>query len=114
MEITIFGNGNIGKAVDKNFTFAGQTVEHIGKETDKTINGEIVVLAVPFSAIDEILNNYGDQLVGKVVIDVTNPVNFETFDDLEVPSDSSVAQSIQKKLPKSAVVKGFNTILRQH
>lgn len=109
MTVTIFGNGNIGQAVDKNFTAAGQTVEHIGNEEGKTINGDIVVLAVPYDALDSIVARYSDQLANKIVVDVTNPVNFETFDSLEVPADSSAAQELQAKLPESKVVKGFNT-----
>lgn len=109
MMITIFGNGNIGQAVDQNFVKAGHTVEHIGYETDKTINGNIVVLAVPFAAIDDVLARYAGQLAGKIVIDVSNPVNFATFDELVVPADSSAAAILQKKLPQSKVVKAFNT-----
>lgn len=109
MIITIFGNGNIGQAVDQNFVKAGQTVEHIGHEDGQTIHGEIVVLAVPFTAVDNIITRYGEQLAGKIVIDVSNPVNFETFDALTVPAGTSAAAIIQEKLPQSKVVKGFNT-----
>lgn len=109
MTVTIFGNGNIGQAVDKNFRLAGQTVEHINHENNQTIQGDIVVFAVPFSAVDDIVARYSEQLKGKVIIDVSNPVNFDTFDDLIVPSDSSAAHIIQDKLPNSSVVKGFNT-----
>ena len=31
----------------------------------------------------------GDSLAGKIVVDITNPLNFETFDSLTVPADSS-------------------------
>lgn len=104
--ITIFGNGNIGQAVDQNFVKAGQRVEHIGHEDGQTIHGEIVVLAVPFVAVDNIITRYGEQLVEKIVIDVSNPVN---FDALTVPTGTSAAAIIQEKLPQSKVVKGFNT-----
>ncbi len=42
-------------------------------------------------------------------MDITNPVDFTTFDDLVVPADSSAAALIAEKLPDSSVVKGFNT-----
>ena len=32
-----------------------------------------------------------DQFANKVVVDITNPLNFETFDSLTVPADSSAA-----------------------
>lgn len=108
MNITIFGNGNMGQAIGKNFTAAGNNVNHLGHENDAELS-EIVILAVPYPAVDDIINRYQDQLSGKIVIDITNPLNFETFDELVVPADGSAAQEIQKKLPKSHVVKGFNT-----
>lgn len=73
------------------------------------IDGDAVVLAVPHPALDEILAAYGEQFAGKTVIDITNPVNFETFDSLVVPAGSSMAAELQAKLPESHVLKAFNT-----
>jgi hypothetical protein len=44
-----------------------------------------------------------------VVVDITNPLNFETFDSLTVPADSSAAAEIAAALPQSRVLKAFNT-----
>lgn len=52
---------------------------------------------------------YGDRLDGKTVVDITNPVDFATFDSLVVPADGSAAAEIQAKLPNSHVLKAFNT-----
>ena len=49
--------------------------------------------------------------VGKVVVDITNPLNFQTFDSLTVPADSSAAAQLAAALPHSRVVKAFNTNL---
>ena len=49
------------------------------------------------------------QFDGKTVIDISNPLNFETFDSLVVPADSSAAAEIAAKLPNSTVLKAFNT-----
>jgi predicted dinucleotide-binding enzyme len=68
-----------------------------------------VVLAVPYGAVEAIVGAHADELKGKILIDITNPVNFDTFDSLVVPADSSAAQEIQKKLPETVVVKAFNT-----
>jgi len=38
-----------------------------------------------------------------------NPLNFETFDSLVVPSGSSAAALVQAKLPNSKVLKAFKT-----
>jgi predicted dinucleotide-binding enzyme len=109
VNVTIFGQGNMGKAIGENFMDAGNDVEYITTSSSKTTLGDLIVLAVPYSAVDEIIEQYGKELEGKTVVDITNPVNFETFDDLVVPSDSSAAEVISKKLPETEVIKGFNT-----
>lgn len=109
--VTIFGKGNMGQAIGKNFEDAGNTVAYIGSETvkDEVTVGEIVVLAVPYPAVSSILADYEEELKGKIIVDITNPVDFDTFDDLVVPADSSAAAVIAKAASDSKVVKGFNT-----
>ena len=51
----------------------------------------------------------GPTLAGKVVVDITNPLNFETFDSLTVPADGSATAEIAAALPHSTVLKAFNT-----
>src|SRR5207247_9152117 len=80
-------------------------------DTGKPVTGEIVVLAVPYPAVADVLATRGDQLAGKVVVDITNPLNFQTFDSLTVPADSSAAAQIAASLPQSRVVKALNTTL---
>ncbi len=69
----------------------------------------MVVLAVPYPAVADIIATRGDSLAGKVVVDITNPLNFETFDSLVVPADGSAAAEIAAALPQSKVLKAFNT-----
>lgn len=109
--VTIFGKGSMGQAIGKNFEDAGNTVAYIGSETVKgeVTVGEIVVLAVPYPAVSSILADYEEELKGKIIVDITNPVDFDTFDDLVVPADSSAAAVIAKAASDSKVVKGFNT-----
>ncbi|MCI1674715.1 MAG: NADPH-dependent F420 reductase [Ancrocorticia sp.] len=108
---TIFGNGNMAQAIDKVLSAGGAAVNHIGHDEvgKAAISGDVVVLAVPYPAVDGIIASYGKQLVGKVVVDITNPLNFQTFDELVVPVGSSAAVEIQKMLPESHVLKAFNT-----
>jgi 8-hydroxy-5-deazaflavin:NADPH oxidoreductase len=50
------------------------------------------------------------QLDGKIVIDITNPVDVESFDGLVTPADSSAAEELAKQAPAGAkLVKAFNT-----
>ena len=107
--ITIFGQGNMGSAIGKLFENAGNAVSYI-EAGDKGVNlGDIVVFAVPYPAVEGILSVYGDDLAGKILIDITNPVNFETFDDLVVPADSSASAQIANQLKETRVIKAFNT-----
>ncbi|WP_323374412.1 diguanylate cyclase [Brachybacterium sp. NBEC-018] len=64
--------------------------------------------AVP-GAVAEILDAHAEQLAGKVVVDITNPLDFSTFDALVVPADSSAAAQLQAALPTATVLKAFNT-----
>ncbi|MFU8876224.1 NADPH-dependent F420 reductase [Micromonospora sp. SL4-19] len=108
--LSIIGTGNMGQAISSVVTKGGNTVELLGQtDTDKPVTGDIVVLAVPYPAIDQVLAERGEQLKGKIVVDITNPLNFETFDSLTVPADSSAAAEIAAKLPGSRVLKAFNT-----
>ena len=108
--VSIIGTGNMGPAIASVVTKGGSTVELFNEnDADKPVTGDVVVLAVPYGAVADILAQRGDQLAGKVVVDITNPVNFATFDSLVVPADGSAAAEIAAALPQSRVVKAFNT-----
>ena len=107
--ITIFGKGNMGNAIGENFAAAGNSVQYITEKDPVETIGDIVILAVPYTAAVEIAKKEKSNLEGKVVVDITNPLNFETWDELVVPSDSSAAAQISELLPDSKVVKAFNT-----
>lgn len=108
--ISIIGTGNMGQAIASVVSKGGNTVELLGQaDADKAVTGDIVVLAVPYAAVADVIAQRGDSLAGKVVVDITNPVNFETFDSLVVPAGSSATAEIAKALPESRVVKAFNT-----
>ena len=108
--ITVIGTGNMGQAIAGLAAKGGNTVELIGHQDSGTeAAGDIVVLAVPYPAIADILAKRGASFAGKIVVDITNPLNFETFDSLTVPADSSAAAEIAAALPESKVLKAFNT-----
>lgn len=106
---TIFGTGNMGSAIAGVVSAGGAAVQHIGRETDARVDGDVVVLAVPYPALDAILAAYADQFAGKIVVDITNPLDFETFDALVTPADGSAATELAASLPQARVVKAFNT-----
>ena len=67
-----------------------------------------MIPAVYFDAAKAIVARYGDALNDKVYVDITNPVDFATFEGLAVPADSSAAEELQK-ITGASVVKAFNT-----
>jgi hypothetical protein len=109
--LSIIGTGNMGQAIAGIAAKGGNTVELFNQaDADKAAaSGDIVVLAVPYPAVADVIAARGDQFAGKVVVDITNPLNFDTFDSLVVPADGSAAAVIAAALPQSRVLKAFNT-----
>jgi 8-hydroxy-5-deazaflavin:NADPH oxidoreductase len=127
MDITIIGTGNMGRGIATRALAGGNTVTLLGTEAEKAqalaaelsgnvragtvgdpISGDVVVLAVWYHVLDDVLGRYGDQLAGKTVIDITNPVDPQTYAPITVKAGSA-AQEIAQKVPEAKVVKAFNT-----
>jgi 8-hydroxy-5-deazaflavin:NADPH oxidoreductase len=110
--VTIFGSGNMGSAIDEVLTAGGATVDHIGSaDPPGPVNGDMVILAVYHTAFRDIVDKYGDKLAGKIVVDIANPLDPETFDALVPAPHSSSAADLAAALPSSRVLKAFNTNL---
>jgi predicted dinucleotide-binding enzyme len=74
------------------------------------LSGDVVVFAVYYPGIKDAVRNYADQLTGKVVVDITNPVDTATWDSLATAPGSSSAEEVQEIVPAGTpVVKAFNT-----
>jgi len=124
--VTVIGAGKMGGAISALATAGGNTVQVLARDAAKAaaanpsaatgvigdpITGDIVVLALPYPAIAEVLATYAGQLDGKILVDLSNPVDFSTFDSLVVPVGGSAAQEIAELAPNSRIVKAFNTNL---
>jgi predicted dinucleotide-binding enzyme len=135
MNITIIGTGNMARGIGTRALAGGNNVTLVGHTPDKAedlaaqlrgaatkgasvraapsgapIDSDVVVLAVPYSAAASVVEQYGDQLAGKVVVDITNPVDFSTMSPAVAPGTSG-AEEIAKVAPAGAkVVKAFNLI----
>jgi 8-hydroxy-5-deazaflavin:NADPH oxidoreductase len=108
--ISIVGTGNMGQAIAGLAGKGGHTVELLNSsDAGKAVTGDIVVLAVPYPSIAAVLAERAPQFAGKVVVDITNPIDFETFDGLTVPADGSAAAELAAALPGAKVLKAFNT-----
>ena len=129
MQVTIIGTGNMGRGIGTRVLAGGHELTLLDREPGKgeelarelggsaaggivgdPIAGDVVVLAVPYKAAGPVVQQYGEELAGKVVVDITNPVDRQTFDGLVTPPDSSAAEEIANSAPEGArVVKAFNT-----
>jgi NADPH-dependent F420 reductase len=110
--LSILGTGNMGQAIAAVAGKGGHSVQLLGSaDADSPATGDVVVLAVPYTALADVIAQRGEQLAGKIVVDITNPLDFETFDSIVVPADSSAAAEVAAALPRSRVLKAFNTTL---
>src|SRR3954464_11133758 len=99
--VSIIGTGNMGQGIAQVVGNGGNSVELLGRsDTDKPVTGDVVVLAVPYSGVAEILQTRGESFAGKVVVDITNPLDFSTCVSLAVPADSSAAPGSAAALPR--------------
>jgi NADPH-dependent F420 reductase len=127
MQITIIGTGNMARGIGTRALAAGHGVTLLDRERAKAealagelggeatagtvgdpLGDDIVVLAVPYAALPDVLARYGDQLEGRVVVDITNPMDFTTFEPIR-PAAGSAAEEIAAARPRAKVVKAFNT-----
>ncbi len=133
MKVTIIGTGNMARGIGTRVLAGGHAVTLVGTEAGKAealatelqsaaqggasvqassgaaLEGDVVVLAVPYAAAASLVQQYADQLVGKVIVDITNPLDFSTMSPAVAPGTSG-AEEIAKVAPAGAkVVKAFNT-----
>lgn len=129
MRITIVGTGKMARGIGTRAVAGGNDVTLIENEpgaaeklaaelgevgggsarSGDRVEGDVVVLAVPYAAAGEVVGRLADELDGKVVVDITNPVDFSSFEPLAVEAGSA-AEEIAAAAPEGAkVVKAFNT-----
>lgn len=109
--VSIIGSGRMGKALKALFDRAGADVEFVSREAlaDGTATfGDVVVLAVPYPALAELGTTLAGKVTGKVVVDITNPVDFEALQPLNLEAGSAAAE-LSKVLADAKIVKAFNT-----
>jgi len=126
--ISIIGTGGMAAAIGGLAAKAGHTVEVTSRDAVKVRTlaaqigagattgafgaapaGDIVILAVSYSAVLDVVKQYGEGLAGKVLVDITNPVASD-HTSFVTPGDSFGAKEITKAAPADAkVVKAFNT-----
>ena len=125
--ISIVGAGNVARGIATRSVAAGYGVQLLVRDEAKgkalasqlgngvtvgtiggPITGDIVALAIPYSAVSEVIRPLGS-LSGRTLIDATNPINAESTGLATTPGTSG-AEAIAALTPEAHVVKAFNTV----
>ena len=115
-KVGIIGDGNVGSALRRGLERAGYDARTVGKEPGQVKEtgrwADVVVLAVPYGAVDAALAELGGGITGKTLVDVTNALT----EDMQLASGctTSGAEALQQKARGARVVKAFNTQFAQH
>src|SRR2546426_93193 len=79
-----------------------------GTPSEAAKDADVLLLAVHWSRIDDVLNQAGD-VSGKVIVSCSLPMNADDT-DLVIAHTSSGAEELAKKVPKTRVVSAFGTV----
>ena len=128
MKIAVIGTGNVGSALGGSLARAGHDVTFAARDAAKSARvaeqaggtsahdpaaaasgADVVILAVPFTAIADVATELAPVIGGKVVIDPTNPLNPD-YSGLTTAGGPSGAERLAERLPGANVVKAFNTL----
>lgn len=129
--VAVIGTGRMGGAIGGRLAELGHSVVFGSRSPDseetnalvqKIGNGaaatspseaaaaaDILVYAVPWAGAEEAASSIGS-ISGKTIIDVTNALSFGAHGLMEMASDTSSGENIQKWFPDCVVVKAFNTV----
>src|SRR5258705_5460397 len=133
MTTAIMGVGRIGTIVARNLVQGGERVILANRDKSKAdklavelgdlassaevadaiTQSDVVVLAVYFEVMKLFISEFGEKLVGKIVVDPSNPVGPDGKGGMKktIPADQSSGQIIAHLLPNGAkFVKAFGTL----
>ena len=116
MKIGVIGAGNIGGGLGAAWEKKGHAVTYATRDAAgqrAAVEGaEVVVLAIPWKAVPEVIPPLASALAGKVLVDCTNAVGWD--DGPVIGVDTSAAQKIAELAPGARVTKAFNTLGAEH
>jgi 8-hydroxy-5-deazaflavin:NADPH oxidoreductase len=115
MKIAMIGKGNIGRTLGASWRAAGHDVVYGARGgpgdgpggaplrgiRDAMKGAGVVVLAVPGAAVPDLVNEHGDALAGKVVIDAVNRMGAAEYDSRAL---------IAAAAPSARYVRAFNSL----
>jgi predicted dinucleotide-binding enzyme len=129
-KIGIIGSGHVGSALGEVWAKAGHPVlfssrnlendrklaadvganARAGTPQDAAAFGEVILLAVPYSAFPELIKSVGSKLKGKVVINASNPFPQRDGQIAEQARTQGAGLFDAQALPGALVVRAFNAI----
>jgi len=117
MKIAVIGKGHVGKGLGDGLKRAGHEIRYGHRDPKEPVRqtaewADVIILAVPYHATTDAAKEIGSAADGKVFIDVTNAL--DQNGNLAVGFTTSAAEELQKLLPKTRVVKAFNTVFSQN
>jgi 8-hydroxy-5-deazaflavin:NADPH oxidoreductase len=118
MRIGMLGTGVVGQTLEGKLRELGHDVKVGSRDPARSFeaaaaHGELIVNATAGGASLNALRMAGaDNLAGKVLVDVSNPLDFSQGfpPSLTVCNTDSVAEQIQREFPDARVVKSLNTV----
>ena len=133
MATAIIGLGNIGSRLAKNLVAGGQKIiladrtlakaQQLARDlggnavampvADAISESDVVILAIYFDAIRQLISAYSGALAGKIIVDPSNPIVPDGKGGFKkiIAADQSSGQIIAGLLPKGAqLVKAFGTL----
>jgi len=122
MRIGIVGYGSVGSGLGRLFVGAGHQVVVGLREgaacpdgitsipfSDLAGSCDLILLAVPYTAVKDIAPALAATAIPKLIVDATNPLG-DDWSPLDLGSQNSAGEEIQRLFPRSSVVKAFNTV----
>jgi predicted dinucleotide-binding enzyme len=125
--ISIVGAGSVARGIATRALGAGYAIELLVRNPEQgtalaeelggqvTVagigtapTGDIVALAVPWTAVPEIVAAFGG-FAGTILVDATNPAKPD-FSGLATAPDKSGAEELAELAPQARIVKAFNTV----
>lgn len=136
MKTAVIGLGNIGSRVAANLVDGGERIivseRNLAKATqfagtlgekaqvmtvdDALKQADVIILAIAFEAIKEIVGSHRAAIAGKIIVDPSNPIapDGEGGFKKTIPANESAGQAIAARLPEGTeLVKAFGTLVAE-